>query len=187
MNKIFNRLLEDPLRKQCFGKLGSVQSCHYVFMHYHFVKYSYFDSNLTEISSGGFNLSWKIHSIGSGDNTLLPEPMVTKFIDAFLHHHASLTWYLGNWFGNCCQLLICAIRLSWVFFIRPFEKRTYYAVVISVRPSVRVFRTCFQHALRYQFETWYLHSVGGTTCRVWVFLTQFAAKSRSNLFFPIMA
>ena len=38
----------------------------------------------------------------------------------------------------------------------------------SVRPSVRVFRTFFQRALRYQFETWYMHLVGGTTCRVWV-------------------
>ena len=38
----------------------------------------------------------------------------------------------------------------------------------SVRPSVRVFRTLLQHALRYQFETWYIHSVGGTTCQVWV-------------------
>ena len=53
---------------------------------------------------------------------------------------------------------------------------TYYAVAMSVRlsvrpsvrPSVRVFRTFLQHALRYQFETWYIHSVGGTTCRVWV-------------------
>ena len=57
-------------------------------------------------------------------------------------------------------------------FIRPFEKRTYYAVAMSVRPSVRpsvrVFRTFLQHALRYQFETWYIHPVGGTTCRIWV-------------------
>ena len=42
------------------------------------------------------------------------------------------------------------------------------SVCPSVRPSVRVFRTFFQRALRYQFETWYMHSVGGTTCRVWV-------------------
>ena len=42
------------------------------------------------------------------------------------------------------------------------------SVCPSVRPSVRVFRTFFQRALRYQFETWYIHSVGGTTCRVWV-------------------
>ena len=61
-----------------------------------------------------------------------------------------------------------------MIFIRPFEKRTYYAMAMSVRlsvrpsvrPSVRVFRTFFQRALRYQFETWYMHSVGGTTCRV---------------------
>ena len=38
----------------------------------------------------------------------------------------------------------------------------------SVRLSVRVFQTFFQHALGYQFETWYIHSVGATTCRVWV-------------------
>ena len=42
------------------------------------------------------------------------------------------------------------------------------SVCPSVRPSVRVFRTFLQHALRYQFETWHIHSVGGTTCRVWV-------------------
>ena len=42
------------------------------------------------------------------------------------------------------------------------------SVCPSVRPSVCVFRTFLQHALRYQFETWYIHSVGGTTCRVWV-------------------
>ena len=64
-------------------------------------------------------------------------------------------------------------------FIRPFEKRDVLcrgnvrpsvcpSVCPSVRPSVRVFRTFLQHALRYQFETWYIHSVGGTTCRVWV-------------------
>ena len=67
--------------------------------------------------------------------------------------------------------MVFSVRLSHLF-IRPFEKRTYYAVAMSVRPSVcpsvRVFRTFLQHALRYQFETWYIHSVGGTTCRVWV-------------------
>ena len=40
------------------------------------------------------------------------------------------------------------------------------SVCPSVRPSVRVFRTFLQHALRYQFETWYIHSVDGTTYRV---------------------
>ena len=38
----------------------------------------------------------------------------------------------------------------------------------NVRPSVHVFRMFLQHALRYQFETWYIHSVGGTTCQVWI-------------------
>ena len=61
-----------------------------------------------------------------------------------------------------------------VFFLlyARLKNGTYYAVAMSVcpsvRPSVRVFRTFLQHALRYQFETWYMHSVGGTTCRVWV-------------------
>ena len=52
-------------------------------------------------------------------------------------------------------------------FIRPFEKRDVLCRG-NVRPSVRVFRTFLQHALRYECETWYIHSVGGTTCRVWV-------------------
>ena len=56
--------------------------------------------------------------------------------------------------------------------LRPFEKWTYYAVAMSVRPSVRpsiwVFWTFFQHALKYQFVKLGKHSVGGTTCRVWV-------------------
>ena len=66
------------------------------------------------------------------------------------------------------------------FLYARLKNGTYYAVAMSVRPSVRlsvrpsvrpsvrVFRTFLQHALRYQFETWYMHSVGGTTCRVWV-------------------
>ena len=68
---------------------------------------------------------------------------------------------------------------KWLTFCRSYfllyarlKNGTYYAVAmsvrLSVRPSVGVFRTFLQHALRYQFETWYKHSVGGTTCRVWV-------------------
>ena len=75
-------------------------------------------------------------------------------------------------------IMVCYMYLN-VVFIRPFEKRDVLcrgnvrpsvcpSVCPSVRPSVRVFRTFLQHALRYQFETWYMHSVGGTTCRVWV-------------------
>ena len=58
----------------------------------------------------------------------------------------------------------------------------------SVRPSFPGF---FQHAFRYQFETWVIHSVGGTTYQVWVssqldHLTYFTAKISSN-FFSIMS
>ena len=64
------------------------------------------------------------------------------------------------------------------FLYARLKNGTYYAVAMSVRPSVRlsvrpsvhpsvrVFLTFFQHALRYQFETWYIHLVGDTTCRV---------------------
>ena len=37
----------------------------------------------------------------------------------------------------------------------------------SARPPVRVVRTS-QHALRNEFETFYIHSLGCTTCRIWV-------------------
>ena len=76
------------------------------------------------------------------------------------------------------------LRFSKVLFIRPFQKRTYYvrptvrlSVCLSVRlsvcpPSVRQSSLdFFQHALRCQFETWYMHSVGGTTWRVWIVIT----------------
>ena len=80
--------------------------------------------------------------------------------------------------GFLAQSAVWGISLESLF-IRPFEKRDVLcrgnvrpsvrlSVRPSVRPSVRVFRTFLQHALRYQFETWYIHSVGGTTCRVWV-------------------
>ena len=91
-------------------------------------------------------------------------PISLRFISltqkySYYSHSAS-----GTTLGFC--------SLKWSLFIRPFEKRTYYAMAmsvrLSVRPSVRVFRTFFQHALRYQFETWYMHWVGDTTCRVWV-------------------
>ena len=32
----------------------------------------------------------------------------------------------------------------------------------------KVFRALFLHVLRYQFETWYIHAVGGVTRQVWV-------------------
>ena len=96
----------------------------------------------------------------------------------FCHYHER-----GNWIGtaqyieelanychqstkkttlpSCYSRWNCIFQMSYFIFIRPFEKRTYYAMAMSVRlsvhPSVRVFRNSFQHALRYQFETWYMH------------------------------
>ena len=41
-----------------------------------------------------------------------------------------------------------------LLFIRPFEKRSYYAVAMSVRPSVNMnFPDFFQHALRSLWST----------------------------------
>ena len=79
---------------------------------------------------------------------------------------------LSVWGHNCVRSVSSTILVRSIF-IRPFEKRTYYAMAmsvrLSVRPSVRPSEFSglfFQRALRYQFETWYMHSVGGTTCRV---------------------
>ena len=88
-------------------------------------------------------------------------------------------WCYGTWGNNQYINLQAEIYFEATIFIRPFEKRDVLcrgnvrpsvcpSVCPSVRPSVRVFQTFLQHALRYQFETWYMHSVGGTTCRVWV-------------------
>ena len=82
-----------------------------------------------------------------------------------------LTPWHSNW-RLCDFNYLYTVYSVPVVFIRLFEKRSYYAVAMSarpsVRPSVRVFRIFLQHALRSQFETWYIHSVGGTTCRIWV-------------------
>ena len=80
----------------------------------------------------------------------------------------SLTYVLKLPAGRCYKYVAMLAKTDLSLFIRPFEKRTYYAVAMSVRPSVRVFRTFLQHALRYQFETCFIYSVGGTTCRVWI-------------------
>ena len=53
-----------------------------------------------------------------------------------------------------------------------------------------VFRAFFQHVLRYQFETWSIHAVGGVTRQVRVsfqsgHLTYFTAQNRSKSFICI--
>ena len=54
---------------------------------------------------------------------------------------------MGIWYevkSNVVALFVCLF-----VFIRPFEKRSYYAVAISIRLSVRhSFSDFFQHALK---------------------------------------
>ena len=62
--------------------------------------------------------------------------------------------------------LSCSVKLqdTFVYARLKNERICRGDVRLSVRPS---FPDFFQHALRYQFETWlYMHSVVGTTCRV---------------------
>ena len=96
-------------------------------------------------------------------------PIYTTWTNISLNENSLMTFTMPT---DIMPLLVFVYKHLFIFIIPPFEKRTYYAMAMSVRPSVlpsvRVFRTFFQHALRYQFETWYMHSVGGTTCRVWV-------------------
>ena len=103
-------------------------------------------------------------------------------LEKSLDYKGLFRWKLQEKLWYCCNICATIFTVDTksftlpVVFIRPFEKRTYYAMAMSVRlsvrpsvrPSVRVFRTFFQHALRYQIETWYMHLVGDTTCRVWV-------------------
>ena len=42
------------------------------------------------------------------------------------------------------------------------------AMSVRVCPSVCVSWTFLQHVLIYQFEAWYIHSVGWRTCQIWV-------------------
>ena len=53
-----------------------------------------------------------------------------------------------------------------------FEKQS---IILWQCPSICLsiclsFQTFLPYALRYQFETWYIHSVGDMTCQVWVSL-----------------
>ena len=66
--------------------------------------------------------------------------------------------------ASCKSATVCWNKPNvFIVFICPFEKRLYYAVAMSARPS---FPDFFQHALRYQFETWYIYSVGAAMSRL---------------------
>ena len=69
------------------------------------------------------------------------------------------------------------------FFIRPFKSLSFYVVAMSTRPSVcpsvRLFDFSgfYQFALRYQFETWYIHLVS------WYISSALHIYSHNFLFF----
>ena len=94
-----------------------------------------------------------------------------EYKDSWISTKNDITWDLLSslvtniMISHDCTLFADNLHIIVFVFIRPFEKRTYYAVAMSVCPSVRVFRAFFQYALRYRCETWYIHWVGSTTCR----------------------
>ena len=62
-------------------------------------------------------------------------------------------------------------RHGWAIF-GPLADKKQSEGGVSRAPSQRkVFWTFFQHALRYQFETWYIHIVGSATHQVKIFIT----------------
>ena len=79
-------------------------------------------------------------------------------------------YFLQFWPG-CKLCLNSCLNSIWSDSISHFYTPVWETDVLclgNVRPSVRLLRTFLQHALRYQFETWYIQSVVGTTSRVWV-------------------
>ena len=108
---------------------------------------------------------------------LFHHSMKTEVMLSFPYRIFFVTILWTNLYWNDCSFVS---QTTWnvpekmsAQFIWPFGKRSYSALTMSVRPSVCLsvrpsFPDFLQHALRYQFETWYLHSVGGTTSRVWV-------------------
>ena len=100
------------------------------------------------------------HSFILPDHTILRRKWDVVFIRRGIYE-CRITWLFSFLYARLKNGTYYAVAMS----VRPSVR---LSVCPSVRPSVRVFRTFLQHALRYQFETWYIHSVGGTTCRVWV-------------------
>ena len=92
----------------------------------------------------------------------------------------------GSFFCSVYRIFYSFIGSS---FYTPVWKLSYYPVVMSFSPPILVFWTFLQHALRYQFETWYIHSVDGTACRVWVSsqFIYFTSQCKPISFFAIMS
>ena len=60
---------------------------------------------------------------------------------------------------------------GWAIFCPLADKKHSEGGVDRAPSQRKVFWTFFQHALRYQFETWYIHLVGSATHQVKIFIT----------------
>ena len=109
-------------------------------------------------------------------------------ICAGIHRSPMNSPHTGQWRGTLMFSLICARINCWVnnreagdlrrhrahydviVMIHPFGKRSYYTTCISMsdRPSEISGLLSCNILWKYQFDTWYVHSLGGTTSRVWV-------------------
>ena len=119
-------------------------------------------------------------------------------------HYSSNTKYITNLLeGNStvgCHMWL-TVNPTYLTLLISFYTAIWKMFVLchgNVRPVVRLsvplpVRPHFLHALRYQFETWYIHSAGGTTCRVWVssqlghFDLLYSQKWAKPIFFATMA
>ena len=129
--------------------------------------------------STGLQMPWwqwaKVPSYSCGPNF-----RQILYTDAYLDIHCQpKPWHISFWEDSASVLSLISLlpyhkfKLWIYFYYTPVWKTDVLcrgnvrpSVRLSVLPSVQVFRTFLQHALRYRFETWYIHSVGGTTCRV---------------------
>ena len=57
-------------------------------------------------------------------------------------------------------------RLGWAIFDPLADENTWKGELIELPASEKLSGVFFQHALRYQFETWYIHLVGSATHEV---------------------
>ena len=65
-----------------------------------------------------------------------------------------------------CVLIPTDFRHDWVIFGPLVDKKHLKGGVRRAPSQRKVFRTFLVHFFRYQFETWYIHLVGGVTCLV---------------------
>ena len=63
------------------------------------------------------------------------------------------------------DLIPTDFRHGWVIFGPLVDKNTLKGALVEL-PASEKFSGLFVHVLRYQFETWYIHLVGGVTCQV---------------------